>query len=228
KNKTNVQKGEIAIEETINQEERITTKKLKNGAFMVLKDVPSLRTVTIGIGVKVGSINERAEEYGIAHLIEHSVFKGTSSFTSSELKRKIEKFGGIINAFTSEEYTLFESKVPDFAVKESFDVLFELVSSPIFPEKEIESEKHVVLEEIAMYQDDPAVLSEENLLNALWGETGYGRPIAGKAENVNKITKDQMSEFFTKHYVAENMIVVLIGNLSVVCSIHCNLRYNFE
>ncbi|WP_161848430.1 M16 family metallopeptidase [Athalassotoga saccharophila] len=216
--KRNVQKGEIAIESgtTINQKERITTKRLKNGSLMVLKNIPSLRTITIGIGVKVGSVNEKEGEYGISHLIEHSVFKGTKSFASSEIKRKIEKFGGIINAFTSEEYTLFESKVPDFAAKESFDVLFELVTSPLFPEKEIESEKQVVLEEIAMYEDDPAALSEENLLNSIWGNTEYGRPIAGKAESVKKITKDQIENFFKKHYVAGNMVTVLIGNLSAI------------
>lgn len=183
---------------------------------MVFKDIPSLRTVTIGIGVKVGSVNERNGEFGISHVIEHSVFKGTVNFTSSDLKRTVERYGGVINAFTSEEYTLFETKVPDFAAAEAFNVLFDLVNAPLFPEKEIESEKKVILEEIAMYEDDPSALSEENLLNAIWGDSPYGRPIAGNAETVMKIETEQIRNFFINHYLAKNMIIVLIGNLSKI------------
>lgn len=196
--------------------EKIMNKKLKNGLLMVFKDIPSLRTITIGIGVKVGSINEKEGEFGISHLIEHSVFKGTTNFTSSDLKRTVERYGGVINAFTSEEYTLFETKVPDFAADEAFGVLFDLVSTPLFPEKEIESEKKVILEEIAMYEDDPSALSEENLLNAIWGDSPYGRPIAGNAKTVMSINAEQIKTFFGDHYLAKNMIIVLIGNLSKI------------
>ncbi len=197
-------------------EDDISIDKLDNGVLMVFKDMPSLRTITIGMGVKVGSINEKKGEFGISHLIEHSVFKGTSNFTASDLKRSIERYGGIINAFTSEEYTLFETKVPDFASKEAFDVIFDLVTSPLFPPEEIESEKRVVVEEIAMYNDDPVALSEENLLKTIWGDSPYGRPIAGEAETVMNISVEQIKKFFEKHYLAKNIVVVIIGNLAAV------------
>ncbi len=190
--------------------------KLENGVFMVFKDIPSLRTITLGIGVKVGSINEKNGAFGISHLIEHSVFKGTFNFTASELKRSVERYGGIINAFTSEEYTLFETKVPDFAAKDAFDVLFDLVTNPLFPQKDIESEKRVVLEEIAMYKDDPVALSEENLLKMIWGDSPYGRPIAGESETVMAINAEQIKDFFERHYLSKNMVIVIIGNLASV------------
>jgi len=196
--------------------DKIVIDKLENGVFMVFKDIPSLRTITIGMGVKVGSINEKKGEFGISHLIEHAVFKGTVNFTASDLKRSVERYGGIINAFTSEEYTLFETKVPDFATKDAFNVLFDLVTKPLFPSKEIESEKRVVLEEIAMYEDDPVALSEENLLKMMWGDSPYGRPIAGKSETVMAINAEQIKDFFEKHYLARNIVIVIIGNLASV------------
>ncbi len=196
--------------------DKIVIDKLENGVLTVFKDIPSLRTITIGMGVKVGSINEKNGEFGISHLIEHSVFKGTSNFTAFNLKRSVERYGGIINAFTSEEYTLFETKVPDFASKDAFDVLFDLVTSPLFPPKEIESEKRVVLEEIAMYNDDPVALSEENMLKMVWGDSPYGRPIAGDSETVININVEQIKNFFEKHYLAKNIMVVVIGNLASV------------
>jgi len=196
--------------------DKIVIDKLENGVLMVFKDIPSLRTITIGMGVKVGSINEKKGEFGISHLIEHAVFKGTVNFTASDLKRSVERYGGIINAFTSEEYTLFETKVPDFATKDAFNVLFDLVTKPLFPSKEIESEKRVVLEEIAMYEDDPVALSEENLLKMIWGDSPYGRPIAGKSETVMAINAEQIKDFFEKHYLARNLVIVIIGNLASV------------
>jgi predicted Zn-dependent peptidase len=196
--------------------DKIVIDKLENGVLMVFKDIPSLRTITIGMGVKVGSINEKKGEFGISHLIEHAVFKGTVNFTASNLKRSVERYGGIINAFTSEEYTLFETKVPDFATKDAFNVLLDLVTKPLFPSKEIESEKRVVLEEIAMYEDDPVALSEENLLKMIWGDSPYGRPIAGKSETVMAINAEQIKDFFEKHYLARNIVIVIIGNLASV------------
>ncbi|MCL4408498.1 MAG: insulinase family protein [Thermotogae bacterium] len=206
--------------------DRIMIDKLENGVLMVFKDIPSLRTITIGMGVKVGSINEKNGEFGISHLIEHSVFKGTVNFTASDLKRSVERYGGIINAFTSEEYTLFETKVPDFATKDAFNVLFDLVTKPLFPLKEIESEKRVVLEEIAMYEDDPVALSEENLLKMIWGDSPYGRPIAGKSETVMAINTEQIKDFFEKHYLARNIVIVIIGNLASVDLKHITKKMN--
>ncbi len=206
--------------------EKITKNKLDNGVLLVTKDIPSLRTITIGIGIKVGPINETEGQFGISHLVEHSVFKGTKNFTSFDLKRAVERYGGLINAFTSEEYTLFEAKVPDFASREAFDVLFDLITQPLFPEKEVEAEKRVVLEEIAMYQDDPSTLSEENLLHIIWGDSPYGRPISGTAESVMSLDVEKIGNFFKRHYISKNFIAVIVGNLSALSMDYIEKRMN--
>ena len=185
-----------------------------NGSKIVSRDMPFLRTVTLGIAVNVGSVNENANNSGISHLIEHSVFKGTKNFNSYELKKAIEYVGGTLNAFTSREYTLFYAKVPDFAYQQAFNVLYDLVSAPTFPEKEIELEKSVVLEEIAMYEDDPGDLASTNLLKALWGESeAYGRPIIGKIETVKNLHVEEIENYYKEHYVSQNVLLSVVGNL---------------
>ncbi len=199
----------------------ITVEKLSNDSLIVSKDMPFLRTVTFGMGVNVGAADENPQNSGISHLIEHSVFKGTKNFSGHELKRIIESVGGVLNAFTSREYTLFYAKVPDFASCQAFDVLYDLVNVPTFPEKEIEVEKGVVIEEIAMYEDDPADLSGTNLLKALWGdETPYGRTIIGKAETVKNISIDDVKKFFKDHYISSNILLSIVGNLK-----SCDMNY---
>ncbi len=199
----------------------ITVEKLSNDALIVSRDMPFLRTVTFGIGVNVGAANENSNNSGISHLIEHAVFKGTKNFAGHDLKRIIESVGGVLNAFTSREYTLFYAKVPDFASRQAFDVLYDLVSVPIFPEKEIELEKGVVLEEIAMYEDDPADLSGTNFLKALWGEeTPYGRSIIGKVETVKNTTVDDVRKYFKDHYISSNILLSIVGNLR-----SCDMNY---
>lgn len=196
--------------------EDITIDKLDNGVLIVSRNVPSLRTISMGIGVNVGSINEDDAHSGISHFIEHAVFKGTENFGSYDLKRSIESYGGILNAFTSKEYTLFHAKVPDFAVKQAFDVLYELTTKPLFPKEEVESEKGVVIEEISMYEDDPGDLAETNLLKALWGETPYGRTIIGTADTVSGFDIDYIKEYYRSNYVSSRFVVAFVGNMEAV------------
>ncbi len=195
-------------------ENELLKKKLKNGSQIMGKNMPFLRTVTLGIGVNVGSVNEKVENSGIAHLIEHAVFKRTKNFDGSLLKKTIETVGGTLNAFTSKEYTLFYAKVPDFASNEAFDVIYDLVSAPLFLEKDVEMEKNVVLEEIAMYEDDPSDLANTNLLKALWGEEEpYGRPIIGNVKSVKNLHAKDLKEFHRIHYIPSNMVLSVVGNL---------------
>ncbi len=187
-----------------------------NGSKIVSRDMPFLRTVTFGMAVNVGSVNENSDNSGVSHLIEHTVFKGTKEFDGYELKKVIEYVGGTLNAFTSREYTLFYAKVPDFAYRQSFNVLYDLVSAPTFPEREIELEKGVVLEEIAMYEDDPSDLASTNLLKALWGEDeSYGRPIIGNSKTVKSLCVKDIENYHEKHYISPNILLSVVGNLKV-------------
>ncbi len=189
-------------------------RSLENGSKIIGKDMPFLRTVTLGIGVNVGSVNESSENSGISHLIEHAVFKRTKNFDGSTLKKTIESVGGTLNAFTSREYTLFYAKVPDFASREAFNVIHDLVSAPLFLEDDVEMEKNVVLEEIAMYEDDPMDLAGTNLLKMLWGENEpYGRPIIGNAESVRKLRAEDLKRYHQAHYVPSRMILSIVGNM---------------
>jgi predicted Zn-dependent peptidase len=209
-------------------------RNLKNGSKMLIKDMPFLRTVTLGIGVNVGAANENVDNSGISHLIEHTVFKRTKNFDGYKLKKIIESVGGTLNAFTSREYTLFYAKVPDFASKEAFDVIYDLVSAPLFLEEDVEMEKNVVLEEIAMYEDDPMDLAGTNLLKALWGENSpYGQPIIGKAEIVKNLRSEDLKRYHQFHYVPSKMTLSVVGNVAA-CDMETftekmeNLEGNFE
>ncbi|WP_456398966.1 M16 family metallopeptidase [Mesoaciditoga sp.] len=195
------------------------SEELKNGSKLLTKDIPFFRTVTLGIGVNVGAADEVEENSGISHLIEHCVFKRTKNFDGYTLKKKIESVGGTLNAFTSREYTLFYAKVPDFASEDAFNVIYDLVSAPLFLEEDVEMEKNVVLEEIAMYEDDPMDLASTNLLKALWGEDSpYGRPIIGKVETVKNLHSQDLKKFHSLHYVPFKMTLSILGNLEA-----CNI-----
>ncbi len=194
-------------------ENDILVDKLENGAFFIGKRLPFLRTVALSIGVNVGSVNERNENSGISHLIEHTVFKRTENFDGYHLKKEIEAVGGALNAFTSKEYTLFYARVPDFAISNAVDVLYDLVNAPLFLEEDVEMEKKVVLEEIAMYEDDPTDLANTNLLKALWGEDDpYGRSIIGTANVVSKLRANDLKNYHAVHYVPNKMLFSLVGN----------------
>ena len=172
--------------------------------------VKDTKSVSVGIFVPTGSAFETEEEQGLAHFIEHMLFKGTKNRTYKDIAADIDKIGGVINAFTSAEYTGFYIKVLKDYLKEGFDVLADLIKNSLIDEKELEKEKSVIIEEINMVEDNPdEAVYEAFIRNAIEGS--YGKPILGSKEKVSSYTRDDLLKFLGKFYNPDNMIVSAVG-----------------
>jgi predicted Zn-dependent peptidase len=169
--------------------------------------------VSLGIWVGVGSRDESVALAGASHYLEHLLFKGTPRRSALEISTEIEAVGGDINAFTTKEYTCYYARVLDEDLALAADVLTDVVSSALLLEEDVESERGVILEEIAMTEDDPGDLVHEEFSLALWGDTPLGRPIAGTADSVRALTREQITEHYRRHYTGPNLVVAAAGNL---------------
>jgi predicted Zn-dependent peptidase len=186
---------------------------LPGGIRVVTEAMPLVRSVSLGIWVGVGSRDESIELAGASHYLEHLLFKGTPRRSALEISTEIEAVGGDINAFTTKEYTCYYARVLDADLPLAADVLTDVVSSALLLGEDVESERGVILEEIAMTEDDPGDLVHEEFSLALWGDTPLGRPIAGSADSVRALTRDQISEHYRRHYTGPNLVVAAAGNL---------------
>jgi predicted Zn-dependent peptidase len=186
---------------------------LPGGIRVVTEAMPLVRSVSLGIWVGVGSRDESVELAGASHYLEHLLFKGTPRRSALEISTAIEAVGGDINAFTTKEYTCYYARVLDADLPLAADVLTDVVSSALLLAEDVESERGVILEEIAMTEDDPGDLVHEEFSLALWGDTPLGRPIAGSAESVRALTTEQITEHYRSHYTGPNLVVAAAGNL---------------
>ncbi len=172
-----------------------------------------MRSVAVGIWLTRGSRHEPAESMGIAHFVEHMLFKGTPGRSAEEIAQQVDSIGGQIDAFTSKEYAGYYLKVLDKHLPLAVDILADLISNPLFAEEDIEKEKKVILEEIKMVEDTPDDLVHEIFAEGFWSGHPLGRPILGTPASVNALTRDTLRKYFTSTYVAENFVVVAVGNL---------------
>lgn len=186
---------------------------LANGIRVISEEIPSVKSVSIGVWVNTGSKNETEKNNGITHFIEHMVFKGTKNKSIREIAQSIESVGGFMNAFTTKEHTCFYARVLDEYVENAVDVLSDLVQNPIFPAKEIEKEKTVVIEEIKSTEDDPDDQVHEYFEKHLFGEHSLGMPIIGTVENVSSFTRNDLIQFIEDYYTTNNIIVTAAGNI---------------
>ncbi|MBR7837330.1 insulinase family protein [Actinospica durhamensis] len=175
--------------------------------------MPLVRSVSLGVWVGVGSRDESPELAGASHFLEHLLFKGTPRRSALDISAAIEAVGGDINAFTTKEYTCYYARVLDADLPLAADVLTDVVGAALLRAQDVESERGVILEEIAMTEDDPGDLVHEEFSLALWGDTPLGRPIAGSAESVRALTREQIAEHYRGHYTGPNLVVAAAGNL---------------
>ncbi|HTJ66297.1 MAG TPA: pitrilysin family protein [Actinospica sp.] len=187
---------------------------LPGGIRVVTEAMPLVRSVSLGIWVGVGSRDESAQDAGASHYLEHLLFKGTPRRSALDISASIEAVGGDINAFTTKEYTCYYARVLDADLPLAADVLTDVVSSALIRAEDVESEREVILEEIAMTEDDPGDLVHEEFSLAMWGDTPLGRPIAGSVDSVRALTRDQIAEHYQRHYVGPNLVVAAAGNLN--------------
>jgi predicted Zn-dependent peptidase len=184
-----------------------------NGLRLVTEAMPHVRSVSIGVWLTRGSRHEPGAHAGIAHFVEHMLFKGTTSRSAEDIAQQVDSIGGQLDAFTSKEYAGYYIKVLDEHLPLAVDVLSDLVLNPIFAPEDIEREQKVVLEEIKMVEDTPDDLVHEIFNEAFWNGHPLGRPILGTPASVSALDRPTLQKYFAETYVASNFIVVAVGNI---------------
>jgi predicted Zn-dependent peptidase len=186
---------------------------LPGGLRVITEALPAVRSASFGIWAGVGSRDEDSRHTGATHYLEHLLFKGTSKRTALDISSAIDAVGGELNAFTAKEYTCYYARVLDSDLRLAIDVLSDMVTGSLLEASEVEAERSVILEEIAMTDDDPSDLAHEAFGWQLFGDTPLGRPILGTADSINAITRDQIAEHYAARYTPENLVVAAAGRL---------------
>ena len=190
-------------------------KTFDNGLRLVVNKIEGMYSVSVGVLVKTGSINETAEENGISHFIEHVLFKGTKKRSAFEISDYIDRIGAQINAFTSKELTCYYTKSTGERVGESLEVLSDIFFDSVFDKAELEREKGVIVEEINMSEDTPEDLCFDLLAESYYGKEGLGRTILGSAKNVKRFTEKDARAYMKKYYTADNVVISIAGNVDI-------------
>ena len=184
-----------------------------SGLRIVTEEVPSVRSAAVGIWVNVGSRDEAPATAGASHFLEHLLFKGTASRTALEISSAIESVGGEMNAFTSKEYTCFYARVIDTDLPMAINVISDLITSSIVTALDVDAERKVVLEEIAMRDDDPSDLVHDLFSDTYYGDTAIGRPILGTIDSINGMSRNTVFNYYKKKYLPQDLVVAVAGNI---------------
>jgi predicted Zn-dependent peptidase len=184
-----------------------------SGLRIVTEEVPSVRSAAVGIWVNVGSRDEAPATAGASHFLEHLLFKGTTSRTALEISSSIESVGGEMNAFTSKEYTCFYARVIDTDLPMAINVVSDLITSSIVSALDVDAERKVVLEEIAMRDDDPSDLVHDFFSDTYYGNTPIGRPILGTVESIKGMSRNTVFNYYKKKYLPQDLVVAVAGNI---------------
>jgi len=186
---------------------------LDNGVRVLTERMTHVRSISIGVWLTRGSRDERAEHSGIAHFVEHMLFKGTGSRSAEDIAQAIDSIGGQLDAFTAKEYASYYIKVLDEHLPLALDVLSDIVLNPALALEDVAKEKKVVLEEIKMVEDTPDDLVHEIFTQGFWADHPLGRPILGTPETIEAFTPDVLRRYFVGAYAPNNLIVSAVGNL---------------
>jgi len=184
-----------------------------SGLRIVTEEVPSVRSAAVGIWVNVGSRDEAPATAGASHFLEHLLFKGTTTRTALEISSSIESVGGEMNAFTSKEYTCFYARVIDTDLPMAIDVVSDLITSSIVTALDVDAERKVVLEEIAMRDDDPSDLVHDLFSDTYYGDTPIGRPILGTVDSIKSMSRNTVFNYYKKKYLPQDLVVAVAGNI---------------
>ena len=186
---------------------------LPGGLRIITESLPAVRSASFGIWAGVGSRDEDIRHAGATHYLEHLLFKGTTRRSALDISAAIDAVGGELNAFTAKEYTCYYARVLDADLPLAIDVLSDMVTGSLLEPSEVEAERAVILEEIAMTDDDPSDTAHEAFGWQLFGDTPLGRPILGTADSINAITREQIAEHYVAQYGPENLVVAAAGRL---------------
>jgi predicted Zn-dependent peptidase len=185
--------------------------KLDSGVRVVTEEVPSVRSVALGLWVRTGSRDETPAQAGVSHFLEHLLFKGTPRFSAIEISERFDGLGASVNAATGKETTHLHARFLDEHTDEVFDLLAEMLLTPTFPE--IDSERDVVLEEIAMYDDEPQDRVHDVLADAVFDSHPLGRRVLGEAEVIASIPVPEIAAYHQARYTGANIVVGAAGHV---------------
>ncbi len=185
----------------------------QNGVRIVLEEIPTVRSVAIGVWIGTGSRNENPENNGISHFLEHMFFKGTNTRSAREIAESFDSIGGQVNAFTSKEYTCYYAKVLDNHAPYALEVLADMFFNSTFDSEELNKEKNVVNEEIKMYEDTPDDIVHDLLSQAIYGNHPLGYPILGTEETLQSFTGEKLEQYMHDMYRPENVVISIAGNV---------------
>ena len=185
--------------------------RFPNGLRVGLAPMPDTAGVSIGAWVGAGSRHEPARLNGMGHFIEHLLFKGTRKRSARDIAQTVEGGGGTWDAYTQEDSTCYYARVPAERQQEMLEILLEMLTQPRLAADDLERERQVIAEEIAMYSDQPGHRVEDLLLGALWPAHPLGRPITGTQASLRRLTRPLVRSFWQRHYAPSNLVVVLAG-----------------
>ena len=186
---------------------------LPGGLRVVTERVPGLRSVALGIWVGVGSRDERASQHGCSHFLEHLLFKGTARRSALEISSVMDAVGGEMNAFTTREATCFHARVLSGDLPLAVDVLVDLVNDSLVTSADVEVERGVILEELAMNDDDPDDGVHDLFTEALWGDSALGRRVLGTTESITALSREQITGFYRRKYALPQTVVTASGDV---------------
>ncbi len=185
--------------------------ELDSGERVISERVPGVRSVALGFWIGAGSRDETDAKAGVSHFLEHLLFKGSRAYTAQQIAEIFDGLGGELNAATSREHTMVYARVPDAHVQTALDVITDMVFAPAF--SDLDSERDVVLEEIAMYEDTPQELVHDLFSEAVFGRHALGRPVIGTAEVISSVTKRVLGTYHRQMYAGGNVVIAAAGNL---------------
>ncbi len=210
--------GSTRTLETVRDEDgqitsRVRRTVLPGGLRVITEQMAGVRSASVGVWVGVGSRDETPALHGCSHFLEHLLFKGTRGRSAMDISVALDAVGGEFNAFTAKEYTCFHARVLDADLPLAIDVLGDMMTDSLLAASDVEAERDVILDEIAMHDDDPDDVVHNLFAAQAWGDGPLGRPIAGTAGSITGLTRDQISRFYRRHYRPANIVVAAAGNV---------------
>ncbi|MGM0508536.1 MAG: M16 family metallopeptidase, partial [Fusobacteriota bacterium] len=202
-------------------------KKTRNNIPVILEDIDHVKSVSIGVFVKTGSKNEKENESGISHFVEHMLFKGTKSKTAQQISEKIDQIGGNINAFTNKEMTGFYVTLLSEHIDVAIETLSDIIINSTFPAEEIEKEKKVIIEEIKMYKDIPEEELYDLNFESVLEESGVANSVLGTIESVSSMTQKKLINYWKERYAQENLVISVSGQVDIN-SVFSKIENNFK
>lgn len=185
---------------------------LANGIRAVSEEIPYVHSVALGVWVRAGSRNETEENHGVSHFLEHLLFKGTEKRTAREIAEALESVGGVLNAFTTKEYTCFYTRVLADHLDLAIEVLSDMFFNSRFHPEDIEKEKKVILEEIKMYEDSPDEMIHDLFAQTVWPGHPLGRAILGTYASIESLDRERIYDYYRQHYNGRNIVLAVAGN----------------